>query len=49
MNKEQIEAELAKWWAESYGRPPGVHVVMTHVPFAMHILKLTELMREGDS
>lgn len=44
MNDHSLELAFAQWWQDSYGRPPGVHAVMTHVAFGRHLLELLELM-----
>lgn len=51
LKTEQIEEEFRKWWKDSYGRPPGNHAVMTHVPFAVHILEVARKAQseEGDN
>lgn len=40
MDPNFVEEEFKKWWKDSYGKPPGTHAVMTHVPFALHILQI---------
>lgn len=45
MNPISIDAAFQEWWQDSYGRPPGVHAVMTHTAFAQHVLELMELMQ----
>lgn len=39
MTKEQIEAAFRAWWQASYGMPPGIHAVMTHVGFVEYLLQ----------
>jgi hypothetical protein len=46
MNETTIRAAFEDWWRDSYSRPPGPHVVMTHVAFAAHLLTLLELMND---
>lgn len=45
MNDTAIKAAFDEWWLESYGKPAGIHAVMTHTAFARHILLLVELMQ----
>jgi hypothetical protein len=45
MNQTTLDIAFKEWWEASYGRPPGIHAVMTHVAFAAHILELLELMQ----
>lgn len=42
MNHTAMVAAFEEWWMESYGRSPGVHAVMTHTAFALHVLQLLE-------
>ena len=49
MNEPSVKAAFQEWWLDSYKRPPSQLGAETHVAFAMHILKLTEVMKEGDS
>lgn len=46
---ERIEEEFKEWWKDSYGRLPGSHAVMTHVPFAVHILEVARKAQGGES
>lgn len=46
MNEATIRAAFEEWWRDSYGKPPGVHAVMTHTAFAAYLLSLMELMRD---
>jgi len=46
MNEATIRAAFEEWWRDSYGKPPGVHAVMTHVAFAAYLLTLLELMQD---
>lgn len=48
LEAEQIEEEFKKWWKDSYGRPPGNHAVMTHVPFAVHILQVARKVQNAE-
>lgn len=45
---EQIEEEFKRWWRDSYGLPPGKHAVMTHVPFAVHILQVAQKAQDEE-
>lgn len=47
LETEQIEEEFKRWWRDSYGLPPGKHAVMTHVPFAAHILQIAQKSQES--
>lgn len=40
MPKDTLESMFNDWWQSSYGRPPGMHAVMTHVGFAAHVLHI---------
>ena len=40
MDSNFVEEEFKKWWKESYGKLPVTHAIMTHVPFALHILQI---------
>ena len=44
MNEQSLEAAFRQWWQDSYGRPPGVHAVLTHVGFGAHLLSQLELL-----
>ena len=46
MNEAAIDAAFAAWWADSYGRPPAPHAVMTHVAFAKYLLELLEMAED---
>ena len=48
MDPIKLEDVFKAWWAESYGRPPGTHAVMTHAAFAEYVLRLMELLEVAD-
>lgn len=48
ISEELIKDEFVRWWTESYSRPPGTHAIMTHVPFAMHIIQKLKQQEEAE-